>query len=148
MRDRREGGYVEWLGVATVHLVARAQHPPVHVLLRGQLHTVTLTVCADCWRAAAPRPHAVLVFKLYALLSIVSIILMVWCLIEAVSTDESRIRNLPKLWWILLILFFPLAGSIAWLVAGRPVVTGPRPRGPRRRSRSTTARVVPPRGTR
>ena len=22
-------------------------------------------------------------------------------------------RNLPKLWWILLILFFPLAGSIA-----------------------------------
>jgi hypothetical protein len=67
------------------------------------------------------------VFKLYALLSIVSIIMMVWCLIEAVSTDESRIRNLPKLWWILLILFFPLAGSIAWLVAGRPVVTGPRP---------------------
>ena len=68
-----------------------------------------------------------LVVKLYALLSIVSIILMVWCLIEAVSTDESRIRNLPKLWWILLILFFPLAGSIAWLVAGRPIVTGPRP---------------------
>jgi hypothetical protein len=67
------------------------------------------------------------VFKLYALLSIVSIILMVWCLIEAVSTDESRIRNLPKLWWILLILFFPLAGSIAWLVAGRPAVTDPRP---------------------
>ncbi|EON22448.1 MULTISPECIES: PLD nuclease N-terminal domain-containing protein [Nocardioides] len=66
-------------------------------------------------------------FKLYALLSIVSIILMVWCLIEAVSTDESRMRNLPKLWWILLILFFPLAGSIAWLVAGRPVVAGPRP---------------------
>lgn len=66
-------------------------------------------------------------FKLYALLSIVSIILMVWCLIEAVSTDESRMRNLPKLWWILLILFFPLAGSIAWLVAGRPVVDGPRP---------------------
>ena len=66
-------------------------------------------------------------FKLYALLSIVSIILMVWCLIEAVSTDESRMRNLPKLWWILLILFFPLAGSIAWLVAGRPLVAGPRP---------------------
>jgi len=67
------------------------------------------------------------VYKIYALLSVVSIILMVWCLIEAVSTDESRMRNLPKLWWILLILFFPLAGSIAWLVAGRPVVTGPRP---------------------
>ncbi|QIK77279.1 PLDc_N domain-containing protein [Nocardioides piscis] len=60
-------------------------------------------------------------------MSVVSIVLMVWCLIEAISTDEGRIRNLPKLWWILLILFFPLAGSIAWLVAGRPATTGPRP---------------------
>lgn len=66
-------------------------------------------------------------FRIYALLSFVSIALMVWCLIEAVSADEGRIRNLPKLWWILLILFFPLAGSIAWLVAGRPEVAGPRP---------------------
>ena len=61
-----------------------------------------------------------LVLKLYALMSVVSLLLMVWCLVEAVSTDESRIRHLPKLWWILLILFFPLAGSIAWLAAGRP----------------------------
>ncbi len=68
-----------------------------------------------------------LVFKVYALLSIVSITLMVFCLIEAVSTDQSRMRNLPKLGWILLILFFPLAGSIAWLVAGRPAVARPRP---------------------
>lgn len=66
-----------------------------------------------------------IVFKVYALLSIVSIGLMVFSLIEAVSTDESRMRNLPKLWWILLILFFPLAGSIAWLVAGRPATSGP-----------------------
>ena len=76
-----------------------------------------------------------LVVKLYALLSIVSIILMVWCLIEAVSTDESRIRNLPKLWWILLILFFPFVGSIAWLVAGRPQ-TVQRRQGPYERSTS------------
>jgi hypothetical protein len=61
-----------------------------------------------------------LVLKLYALMSLVSLVLMVWCLVEAVSTDESRIRHLPKFWWILLILFFPLAGSIAWLAAGRP----------------------------
>lgn len=67
------------------------------------------------------------VLKLYALISVVSIVLMVWCLIEAISTDEGRMRNLPKLWWILLILFFPLAGSIAWLAAGRPVTTSPRP---------------------
>ncbi|MCW2832860.1 MAG: hypothetical protein JWN68_813 [Nocardioides sp.] len=66
------------------------------------------------------------VYKVYLLLWITGLVMMVWCLIETVSTDESRIRNLPKLWWILLILFFPLAGSIAWLAAGRPAVSPPR----------------------
>ncbi len=59
-------------------------------------------------------------FKIYAFMSLASVVLMIWSLIECVSTEDSRIRNLPKLWWLLLILFFPLAGSIAWLVAGRP----------------------------
>lgn len=63
--------------------------------------------------------------RLYALLGIVNIVLMVCCLVDAISTDEHRMRNLPKIAWILLILFFPLAGSIAWLVAGRPVADRP-----------------------
>lgn len=65
-------------------------------------------------------------FKVYALLAIGSVIVTVWCLIEAIGTDEARMRNLPKLSWILLILFFPLVGALAWLVAGRPVGRGPR----------------------
>jgi hypothetical protein len=36
-------------------------------------------------------------------------------------------------WWILLILFFPFVGSIAWLAAGRPV-RAPRRSGPYERS--------------
>ena len=66
------------------------------------------------------------VVRLYFLMWVVSVVLMVWCLIEAIGTDEARMRHLPKLWWILLILFFPLAGSIAWLVAGRPQAERPR----------------------
>ena len=46
--------------------------------------------------------------------------LWVYCLIEVISSDEGSIRNLPKLPWLLVVLLFPLAGSIAWLVAGRP----------------------------
>ena len=65
--------------------------------------------------------------KMELLLGIVGFALMVYCLIEAISTSASNIRNLPKIVWILLILFFPLAGSMAWLVAGRPVVAGPPP---------------------
>ena len=58
--------------------------------------------------------------KMELLLGVVGFALMVYCLIEAISTSESNIRNLPKIVWILLILFFPLVGSVAWLVAGRP----------------------------
>ena len=47
--------------------------------------------------------------------------LWVFCLVEVIRSDEGGIRHLPKLWWLLIVLFFPLAGSVAWLVAGRPV---------------------------
>ena len=50
----------------------------------------------------------------------VEIVLLVYCLIDCIQTDESEVRNLRKAWWILLILFFPIIGAIAWLVAGRP----------------------------
>ncbi|MBT9254652.1 PLD nuclease N-terminal domain-containing protein [Phycicoccus sp. MAQZ13P-2] len=46
--------------------------------------------------------------------------LTVYCLIDAVQTDELVIRNLPKLAWIFIILLFPIVGGVAWLVAGRP----------------------------
>lgn len=61
--------------------------------------------------------------KVELLVGILSFALWVFCLIDVVSSDESRIRNLKKLWWLLLVLFFPLVGSIAWLAVGRP--TGP-----------------------
>ncbi|MGV8978149.1 MAG: PLD nuclease N-terminal domain-containing protein [Cellulomonas sp.] len=47
--------------------------------------------------------------------------LIVFCLIEAIQAENGRIRNLPKWAWILLILFIPYVGPIAWLVAGRPI---------------------------
>lgn len=46
--------------------------------------------------------------------------LTIFCLIDCVQSPEISIRNLPKWAWIVLILFFPLIGAIAWLVAGRP----------------------------
>jgi hypothetical protein len=46
--------------------------------------------------------------------------LWIFCLLDVISTDEYACRNLGKTMWVLLVLFFPLIGSIAWLVAGRP----------------------------
>jgi hypothetical protein len=46
--------------------------------------------------------------------------LWIFCLLDVISTDEYACRNLSKVIWVLLVLFFPLIGSIVWLVAGRP----------------------------
>lgn len=54
-------------------------------------------------------------------------VLWVFCFIQAVTSRDDEVRHLPKVAWILLVLFFPLIGSVAWLVAGRPVRARPRP---------------------
>jgi hypothetical protein len=51
---------------------------------------------------------------------LLSLALTVYCVIDAIQTDEIVMRNLSKLPWILIILFFPVIGPVAWLVAGRP----------------------------
>lgn len=46
--------------------------------------------------------------------------LLVFCLIDCIQSPPHQIRNLDKVVWILLILFIPIIGGVAWLVAGRP----------------------------
>jgi Phospholipase_D-nuclease N-terminal len=70
-----------------------------------------------------------------ALFYLLPIVLGIYCLVEAISSRDDEVRNLPKIGWILLILFFPFVGSIAWLAVGRP--TSARP------SRSAYEREVP-----
>jgi hypothetical protein len=60
------------------------------------------------------------VIKLDLLFGLVTFALWVFSLVDVIGTDEGRMRHLPKLWWLLIVLFFPFAGSVAWLVAGRP----------------------------
>jgi hypothetical protein len=51
----------------------------------------------------------------------IELALLVFCVIDVIQSPEIDIRNLPKWGWIVLILFLPLVGCIAWLVAGRPI---------------------------
>lgn len=61
----------------------------------------------------------------------------VYCVVDAIQTDEHRVRGLPKPMWVLMTLLFPVAGGLAWLIAGRPtsiletLLGGPRSQGPR-----------------
>lgn len=70
------------------------------------------------------RPHYLGVEMLYfgGLFGVLMLGLTIFAVVDVITTDEGSVRNLPKMMWLLLVLLFPLVGSIAWLVAGRPVV--------------------------
>jgi hypothetical protein len=53
-------------------------------------------------------------------LLVVELCLVVYCVLNIITTPDSEVRNLPKMVWLLLALFFPIVGGVAWLVAGRP----------------------------
>lgn len=37
-----------------------------------------------------------------------------------IASDEPLVRNLPKTIWLILVIFIPTVGAIAWLILGRP----------------------------
>lgn len=45
--------------------------------------------------------------------------LWVWAFIDCLTTPEEEVKHLPKVIWVIVVLLFPLVGSIAWLVAGK-----------------------------
>ncbi|GGM37041.1 membrane protein [Longimycelium tulufanense] len=48
------------------------------------------------------------------------LVLWVFCLVDVITTSEWECRNLPKSAWLLIVLLVPSAGSVIWLIAGRP----------------------------
>jgi len=51
--------------------------------------------------------------------------LLVYCLIDCMQADEHRVRHLPRLLWMVLIVVVPVVGPVAWLLVGRPVWQAP-----------------------
>lgn len=69
-------------------------------------------------RARAARHNAAVIRLVPA---VVVFVFWLYCLIEVITTPAGNARNLSKNLWLLIVFIFPLVGSIAWLVAGRPV---------------------------
>ena len=68
--------------------------------------------------------------------AILALVLAVYSVVDCVQTPDDRVRGLPKIVWVFVILLFPFAGSAAWWFAGRAGAR-PRPRrGDRRRCSS------------
>lgn len=60
------------------------------------------------------------------------LVLLLWiaALVDLISSDTDRVRNLPKMGWLIVVILIPLAGSLIWFLLGRPVGTASR--GPSR----------------
>jgi hypothetical protein len=63
------------------------------------------------------------------LFALTVLVLWVFCIFDVIATDETVMRNLPKIIWLLIVIFVPTIGSIAWLILGRPENAGWAPGG-------------------
>lgn len=60
----------------------------------------------------------------YGIGGLLGLILWVYCVLDVIASDQSVIRNLPKLAWVFIVILFPPVGPIAWLLLGRPQSAG------------------------
>ena len=51
--------------------------------------------------------------------SILTFALMVGALIDIIRRDDSQIKHLPKLFWVILVILLPLVGAVLWFLLGR-----------------------------
>lgn len=53
------------------------------------------------------------------ILSLVYLAILIFALVDIITSDNWRVRYMPKVAWVLLVVFLPLIGSILWLVLGK-----------------------------
>jgi hypothetical protein len=46
--------------------------------------------------------------------------LWLYCLFDVITTPEQEMRSLPKLLWVVIVLFLAALGGVLWLLFGRP----------------------------
>jgi hypothetical protein len=77
----------------------------------------------------------------FGVVSLALLALWVFCIFDVIATDDVLVRNLPKGLWLLIVIFLPDIGSLAWLLLGRPMYAGWRPGDTTRR---TPKRIIGP----
>lgn len=61
------------------------------------------------------------------ILGVASLVLWIFCVFDVIASEETLVRNLPKTLWLIIVIFVPPIGPIAWLIMGRPQNTAFRP---------------------
>jgi len=64
--------------------------------------------------------------------SILVLVLMICALIDIITRRDDQVKHLPKVFWVILVIILPLAGSLIWFLVGREYdgegIRLPRPR--------------------
>ena len=68
--------------------------------------------------------------------------LWLYCIFDVIASEETLVRNLPRGLWLVLVIFLPTIGSVAWLALGRPLYASWRPGDTR--SRPAPRRTIGP----
>ena len=63
----------------------------------------------------------------FGIVPLVLLALWAYCIFDVIASDDTLIRNLPKGMWLVIVIFLPDVGSLAWLALGRPLYAGWRP---------------------
>ena len=86
------------------------------------------------------------------LFSLLVIALMIGALVDIITRDNSLVKHLPKLAWIVIVILLPLIGGILWFAIGREYgdsgIAIPRMRRPERTTPQADVRPAPPADTR
>jgi hypothetical protein len=56
---------------------------------------------------------------LRALFYAIPLVLAIFAIVDCLQTPDEEVRGLPRIAWLVIILFFPIVGPAAWLIAGR-----------------------------
>jgi hypothetical protein len=66
------------------------------------------------------------VFRLFlpGLLGMIMFVVWIFAVLDVIQTDEILMRNLPKMAWVMIVIFIPTVGAVAWFAVGRPIGAG------------------------
>lgn len=59
------------------------------------------------------------------LLILAVVMLTIYCTVEVAQSRKYDVRVMPKWLWAFAVIAVPVIGPICWLLAGRPVRSGP-----------------------
>ena len=57
--------------------------------------------------------------RLWVILGVAAVVFTIYAAVDCALFDRSRIRGLPRGWWIVVILLVPVIGGLLWFVVGR-----------------------------